>query len=335
MAFEKGALKDYNKDSSWQLQMNLSVVPILIEQLNYAETLATSSLSIADYGCSEGFNSMTILRMVLEEFRKHSKIPISVLHTDLPANNWSCFFQTINDSPNSYLELENVYYSTIGKTFYSQLAPPQSIHIGFSTFAFHYLSKISIREDEEVQIIYPKAGAQITQDLKLNITMRLSEIVTGGLLTIIVAGREVNSCTSLLNHYLKPIQKLFELGIITNEELNSFYWPTYHLDENEWKEVLDSFQDKIEVLMNQLTPSLCPFYVDYLSTGDMETYKQKLYGFIHVLERNPLMSCLKNRSDEEKQTIFARVKEEIFKNIEANESEPIFYYTTIVIKKLY
>ncbi len=42
----------------------------------------------------------------------------------------------------SYLnEFDNVYVSAVGMSFYSQCVPSNSVHLGFSAAAFHWLSE--------------------------------------------------------------------------------------------------------------------------------------------------------------------------------------------------
>ncbi len=44
--------------------------------------------------------------------------------------------------PPSYLkEFDNVYVSAVGTSFYSQCVPSNSVHLGFSASAFHWLSE--------------------------------------------------------------------------------------------------------------------------------------------------------------------------------------------------
>ncbi|OMJ79929.1 hypothetical protein SteCoe_19962 [Stentor coeruleus] len=311
--------------------MDLTAVPILMEHLKEAEKLTSEALRIADYGCSEGYNSMVIFRKVLEDFRSHSNRPLSILHTDLPDNNWSCFFNTVNNSENSYHWLENVFYYAVGKSFYRQLSPPNSIHVAFSAFAMHYLSKIPDRGQQEVGISYPEASEQAITDVTNNLMNRIKELVIGGFMTIIVAAKDEGN-KKIVSMYFEPVKNLVAQGIVTAEEYQNYYWPSYHLSREEWERILGNFNGKIEVLSLEMTKGICPFYTEYINGGSEDEYREKLLSFVAVLVRNPLYNCLSSRSDEEKERIYQLCKNEIVKMID--NTEVCMYYSTVVIKKI-
>ena len=332
MAFQSRSLKGYNKKSSWQLEIDLTAVPVLLDHLKHAESLTEDSIRIADFGCSEGFNSMCLFCRALELFRKTSSRPVSILHTDLPDNSWAVFFHTINDTDDSYHSIPDVFYSAVGKSFYRQLAPPNSIHVGFSAFALHYLSKAPPRTGPEVELIYPEASAQAIQDVTGNLELRIKELVVGGSLTVIVAGREEGCKYRLLDLYMQPAKNLAKKGIITDEEIRNYFWPSYQLSRDEWNEILKNFEGKIEVKALEIKKSICPFYTDYVNGGSFESYQEKLLGFVSVLTKNPLFHCLQNRSLEDKERIFELIKEEILEMID--QEEVFIYYTTVIMQKL-
>jgi hypothetical protein len=51
--------------------------------------------------------------------------PISVVHTDLPGNDFSALFETVAADPDSYLGGDaNIFPYAIGRSFYESLFPP-------------------------------------------------------------------------------------------------------------------------------------------------------------------------------------------------------------------
>ncbi len=68
--------------------------------------------------------------------------PIEVIHTDLPSNDFSALFEALENDPNSYLSsVSGVYPSAIGRSFYEPLRPPESVHLGWSTWALQWMSR--------------------------------------------------------------------------------------------------------------------------------------------------------------------------------------------------
>ena len=62
MAFQQDALRNYNTTSNGQLSMILPSVSVLLNQLRSIEKSTSGSISLVDYGCSEGYNSMIFLK---------------------------------------------------------------------------------------------------------------------------------------------------------------------------------------------------------------------------------------------------------------------------------
>src|SRR5262249_57496696 len=81
---------------------------------------------IADYGSSQGHNSLAPMRAVIATLRQRSSpaTPIGIVHTDLPSNDFSALFTLLAESPDSYLRgAAEVYPSAIGRSFYQPLFP--------------------------------------------------------------------------------------------------------------------------------------------------------------------------------------------------------------------
>src|SRR3546814_6374884 len=62
-------------------------------------------LVIVDYGCSQGRNSMAPMRAAIEALRVRTGEgrAVEVVHTDLPSNDFTYLFTTLDDDPGSYL----------------------------------------------------------------------------------------------------------------------------------------------------------------------------------------------------------------------------------------
>ena len=112
MAFEHHSLSGYNSCSSWQLHMALKSIPQVLQNLLSSIQLTPGPLVVADYGCSEGYNSMIYFKTLFQAFREQSDREIFITHTDLPNNNWNIFSNLLNTSEDSYLLLPKIDFST-------------------------------------------------------------------------------------------------------------------------------------------------------------------------------------------------------------------------------
>ena len=121
----KGA---YNKHAVLPAEGAALALPLL-EKAVCELTLDSSNepVVIADYGSSQGKNSLTPLKITINGLRKRTapNRPISVFHIDQPANDFNSLFEVLYADPNTYvLDDPEVYAAAIGKSFYENVFPP-------------------------------------------------------------------------------------------------------------------------------------------------------------------------------------------------------------------
>src|SRR4029079_15535709 len=93
----------------------------LLEQAAMDVPVGDEALVLADYGASQGRNSMTPMRVAIETVRARCGVdqPALVFHTDLPSNDFTSLFHTLNEDPNSYLSgTAGVYSAAVGRSFF-------------------------------------------------------------------------------------------------------------------------------------------------------------------------------------------------------------------------
>ena len=72
--------------------------------------------------------------------------PISVVHVDQPSNDFNTLFAVLDADPERYvLSQPNVFPSAIGRSFYENVVPPSSVHLGWSSYAAIWFSAVSSR----------------------------------------------------------------------------------------------------------------------------------------------------------------------------------------------
>src|SRR5208337_2098570 len=107
-----------NQNSRVQAEGLSPAIPLL-QQAAGAVPLAGASepIVIADYGSSEGRNSIAPIRIAIRALRDRigPERAISVVHTDLPGNDFSALFQALSNDPGSYLRDDPaVFPSAVG-----------------------------------------------------------------------------------------------------------------------------------------------------------------------------------------------------------------------------
>jgi cyclopropane-fatty-acyl-phospholipid synthase len=141
----------YNRHSTMQEANLVSALPLLEEAASAAALPDAGALVLVDYGSSEGRNSLAPVRAAIERWRARvgSDRAIEVIHADLPSNDFTTLFTLLDEAPGSYLAGDRaVFPSAVGRSYYAPIRPPQSVDLGWSSNALHWMSRnpIEVRD---------------------------------------------------------------------------------------------------------------------------------------------------------------------------------------------
>src|SRR5208282_6489613 len=121
----------YNRSSCVQATGSSAAVPLFEKAASQVQlTSAADPVVIADYGSSEGRNSLEPLTAAIGMLRRRIGLEraVWVVHTDLPGNDFTALFRMLASDPSSYLRRDPaVFPSAIGRSFYDQILPPSSV----------------------------------------------------------------------------------------------------------------------------------------------------------------------------------------------------------------
>jgi SAM dependent carboxyl methyltransferase len=134
----------YNENSQVQQIASAFALPLLVEAADTAPLPAGSgSFVVADYGSSQGRNSLLPMRTAVERIRRRDpNLPIQVFHNDLPDNDFTALFRTVATSEQSYLAGATGTFSyAVGRSFFERLFPDDYVRVGWSAIAAHWLSR--------------------------------------------------------------------------------------------------------------------------------------------------------------------------------------------------
>ena len=230
----------YNRSSRVQAAGLAPAVPLL-EQAARTVPLAAAAqpVVIADYGSSEGRNSLVPLALAISVLRERvgPERAISVVHTDMPDNDFTALFQTLAVHPNSYLRGDPaVFASAVGKSFYEQILPSGSVTLGWSSWAVQWLSRVPAPIPDQVQVAYsqdPAAQAafarQAAEDWRSFLAHRGRELRAGGrlvVLTMAVDDAGNFGYRPLLEAMYAALMGLVEEGVVRAEEARRMVIPT-------------------------------------------------------------------------------------------------------------
>jgi hypothetical protein len=196
---------------------------------------------IADYGSSQGKNSLAPMRTAISALRARlgPDRPISVVHTDQAANDFNTLFDVLHTDPDRYASDDpNVFPSAIGRSFYEQILPPDHVHLGWSSYAAMWLSRIPTRISGHflpARTIGADRAAfeqQAAKDWETFLSLRARELRPGGRLVIVLAaldddGSQGPGLVALMDHANQVLAEMADEGAITPAERASMVLGTY------------------------------------------------------------------------------------------------------------
>lgn len=142
----------YNRHSAMQAT-GIAALLSLWEAACRTVVLGEGAVTVVDYGCSQGRNSMAPMRLAINQLRLRSgpSVPIEVVHTDLPSNDFSSLFEALASDPNSYMnEASDVFPSAIGRSYFEPLFSPGRVTLAWTTWALQWMSNSTIEAPDHI-----------------------------------------------------------------------------------------------------------------------------------------------------------------------------------------
>ncbi|TPG37118.1 SAM-dependent methyltransferase [Mycolicibacterium hodleri] len=195
---------------------------------------------IADYGASTGHNSLLPIGAAIAVLRKRTRTEHSILvtHTDVPENDFTELFRTLSDDPDTYLKKDQKSFtSAVGRSFYSQILPADSVNLGWSSWAIQWLSKTPGPVLDHVQVAYSRDEAvrtayarQAAHDWHEFVAFRGRELCPGGrlvVMTMAIGEDGEFGYEPLLTAMMATLSELVAKGLLTADERNGMSIPTF------------------------------------------------------------------------------------------------------------
>jgi hypothetical protein len=305
-------------------------VPWLIEAARLVPLgLPDVPLIVADYGSSQGRNSLGPLGAAIGVLRQRAgaERPISVVHTDLPGNDFSALFQTVGANPDSYLRGDaNVFPYAIGRSFYESLFPPDSVTLGWSSWAVQWMSRVpdavpdhihhSRSAVASVRAAYARQGAE---DWETFLALRGRELRPGGRLVVLLMALDEHGEFArgpLLDHLEGVLTEFVAEGFVTPAEHARMTIPTVGRGR---AELLAPFAAKghfAALQMVQLDIFACPdpIWEAFEAGGDAKALGLRYAAFTRAWAAPTLAAALDSTSPDGRAAAFGdRLETELVK----------------------
>ena len=226
----------YNRNSSMQAS-GIATLLSLWEAACLTVHIDQGPLTIVDYGSSQGRNSMAPMRIAINGLRDRlgQSVPIEIVHTDLPSNDFSALFEALASDPDSYmLGASDIFPSAIGRSYFAPLLSPQRVHLGWTTWALQWMNTGAIEAQDHILAgmsaspsVASAVAKQQASDWECFLRLRSQEMRPGAKL---VAGFTARTTTDtgwewLLGELWSAAGEMRKDGLFSEEELNRLTIP--------------------------------------------------------------------------------------------------------------
>lgn len=258
---------------------------------------------IADYGAGTGHNSVLPICAAIAVLRKRTKASHSILvtHTDVPENDFTALFSTLTEDPDSYLKRDSASFaSAIGRSYYTQILPSNSVHLGWSAWALHWLGRTPMpvtghllaaySGDTEVQAAYARQAAFDWHEF---IAFRGRELSPGGRIVVMTMGLDDDGQLGFeapLDTMIDTLTEMVAKGVLSAAEYNAMSIPIVGRRAKDFESPFapSGTFEKLSIAELDLFNAEDRFWKRYRSDGDANAYGAQWAAFL----RNALFPTL-------------------------------------------
>jgi len=308
----------YNANSATQWKAIEAVLPFVDEAAN---TLPATSFTndngpvcLADFGCSEGLNSIAVMQRALAGLLPRTDRPIQTIHADLPTNDFSKLFVNLRPAGRRAFDSARVYSAAVGGSMYDQLLPDRSVHLATTFNAIGFLSQRPIealpgyifpngpsaeRANDFVSAENRHAFAeQAKHDVADFLQARARELVPGGKLLVQVFGANevARTCDGIYDLLNDAVLAFVATGEISKDTYDRYYQPVYMraLDELTTPVTQETCGSaglfRIDGTRSYEIP--VPFNTRFDADGDLDRYATDYVNFFRAFTQAVLETAL-------------------------------------------
>jgi SAM dependent carboxyl methyltransferase len=322
-------------------------LPLLAEAVrNIAIEPGDQPVVIADYGSSQGKNSLVPMRAAIRALRARlgPNRPVLVIHVDQAANDFNTLFNVLHSDPERYcVDDPNVFPLAMGRSFYESVFPREYVHLGWSSYAVVWLRRapmlvpghfMAVASTGDVRQAFER---QADDDWKFFLSLRASELRAGGRLVVVLPGLNDEGAAGFEPLFSQANGALAEMvaeGEISAEERAGMVLGSYPRRRSE---LLGPFQTDGQ--FGGLTVEYCelfglpdPAWMDYERDGNKEVLVNRHVGFFRAIFVPSLAAAI---ADERKRNAFPDGLEKKLKRRLADQPVPYhsFVQALVLAKK--
>jgi len=279
----------------------------------------------SDMGCADGGTSLDLWRSVIQHIRKTQSSDIQIVYADQARNDFNALVQILHGLTDfdSYLsEFDDVHVLESGSSFYSPILPTNSLHLGFSATAMHWLRQKPCDIAEHVHMVGANGkdkelfAQQGREDWEQILLQRARELKSGGKLVM------ANFCIDENGQYLGNTggvnmfdnfnanwQKFVDDGVISSNEYMSMTLPQYYNSVEEFTAPLTQknspvYKAGLRLVDIETAVVPCPFATNYSEHKDAKKFAKAYIPTIRSWNESTFLGALStDRPEQERKDI--------------------------------
>jgi SAM dependent carboxyl methyltransferase len=334
----------YNRNSSLQASGIAAALPAWKAVID-SVTIDKGDLVIADYGSSQGWNSMLPIRMAIDALRVRAgaSAPIEVVHTDLPSNDFASLFKALEEEPGSYMAgASHVFPSAIGRSYFEPIIPAGRVTLGWNSWTLQWMSKAVDAPDHvfaklsDAPAVVAAVERQQAEDWERFLKSRAFELRPGAkLLSLFVAGdAERPSWRWPGGELWRAVVDMGHAGLLSKQEQLSMTFPTNMRSQGEIEAPFlggGEFNGlRIEHL--ELIKGADPFWDDYKVTGDAHRLGQSWADTMKAVFKPTALGAL--GPDRQKEMVVDELFSRFAANVASRPQPNEHYLAVVVLRKV-
>ena len=311
-------------------------------------------LRMADFGSADGGTSQEMWFNLIKNIRKANDFrQIEIIYTDLASNDFSTLFKNMqgmhgNPKISFQKKFSNIFVHGCGTGFHQQLMSNNSLSLGFSATAMHYVSEKPCQINNHVHMV----GANISERLQFEkqalkdwesiLLSRSKELVKGGRFICLnfgidEFGRYLGNTGghSMFNRFAYHWKSLLNSEIINENEYKSATFPQHYRTISEFRKPFDDenstvYKSGLRLKSCSTRLTKCPYKENYkknIKSMTKKDFAENLIPTMRSWSETVFRTALSKRKEEEIDKIINKFydsyKKEIAKNPEGHSMDYI------------
>ena len=351
---EGGAYSLATKGAADVINLASDLVLNAVEDMKLPSDL--SVFRMTDMGCADGGTSLGMIAKVINLVGQTCpETSFNIIYTDQPRNDFNALVQIIHGlGPfESYLErFRNVHPMFSASSFYLPICPPNSLNLGFSATAMHWLSRKPCDLSDHVHMVgatgdeFVRFAEQGKRDWEKILLNRSKELVPGGRLVLVNFGRDEEGRylgntfgVNMFDTFNEIWKEFMEGGRISRGEYQGMTLPQYYNTVEEFTQPLKDPANPVYLsglrlvdIHTKIVP--CPFAEDFKMHGDRERFADEYIPTIRSWNQSIFMGALdESRPIKERQELienyYDTYRQKVIKDPKGHRMDYVHAYMTI------